>query len=364
MGIETAILGSAALSAGTSIAGGIMGQSAASAAADSANKITEGQKKENRALTGAAQDVINNYLKTAQSWNQAGTAAMYAGKNAAMENLAPVNDYWGQAYDQGRSDLNNALSEWDSKYGQVRADNAPYMAYGQTGMTGYQGLLSNPSSITNNPGYQFRLNQGSQTLDRSAAAKGQLFSGGAQAAQQQYGQDYASNEYDKALTRYNTMIPYGQNAVAQVDNAGMTTAAGKASVYNSLANLATAKAQGLTNNANTRANMNWQSGIADSNNALAMGNTWYNAGNQLAQQYTNLMNANTGISSQQAQTASQAVMQGNNALTAGIGGAANAISQGVGQYTTLNALNNLSGSSYGSGFSPQYMAAAANGFGF
>jgi hypothetical protein len=51
------------------------------------------------------------------------------------------------------------------------------------------------------PGYQFRLGQGQEALDRQAAAGGNLFSGGQLAAAQEYGQEFASHEYDRAHGR-------------------------------------------------------------------------------------------------------------------------------------------------------------------
>jgi hypothetical protein len=60
------------------------------------------------------------------------------------------------------------------------------------------------------PGYQFRLSEGLKALDRQAAARGGLISGGALKAAQRYGQDYATGEYgaayNRALTEYNAQV--------------------------------------------------------------------------------------------------------------------------------------------------------------
>jgi hypothetical protein len=52
------------------------------------------------------------------------------------------------------------------------------------------------------PGYLFRLQEGQKALDRSAAARGGLFSGGTIRASDQYNQNFASNEYGNAYNRY------------------------------------------------------------------------------------------------------------------------------------------------------------------
>jgi hypothetical protein len=51
------------------------------------------------------------------------------------------------------------------------------------------------------PGYEFRERQGRESLENSAVAKGGLFSGNTGIALQEYGQDYATSEYDNYLRR-------------------------------------------------------------------------------------------------------------------------------------------------------------------
>lgn len=55
-------------------------------------------------------------------------------------------------------------------------------------------LLQDPSSIQNDPAYQFRMQQGQEAINRSAAAKGTLNSGGVLAELEKYGQGMASQE--------------------------------------------------------------------------------------------------------------------------------------------------------------------------
>ena len=61
-----------------------------------------------------------------------------------------------------------------------------------------------PQQFQQDPGYAFRLKEGQQALDRSAAARGGLISGGALKAAQRYGQDMGSQEYMNAFNRYQT----------------------------------------------------------------------------------------------------------------------------------------------------------------
>lgn len=52
------------------------------------------------------------------------------------------------------------------------------------------------------PGYGFRMSEGMKALERGAAARGGLLSGGTLKATQRFGQDLASQEYQNAFNRY------------------------------------------------------------------------------------------------------------------------------------------------------------------
>lgn len=66
-------------------------------------------------------------------------------------------------------------------------------------------LYANPSSITGMPGYQFRLNQGLDSINRNAATKGYLGSGNRLMELMRYGQDYGSQEFDNEVGRLSTL---------------------------------------------------------------------------------------------------------------------------------------------------------------
>lgn len=69
------------------------------------------------------------------------------------------------------------------------------------------------------PSYQFRLGEGMKALDRQAAARGGLISGGALKAAQRYGQDYASQEFGNAYNRLAGLAGIGQTATSNMGNA-------------------------------------------------------------------------------------------------------------------------------------------------
>jgi hypothetical protein len=92
----------------------------------------------------------------------------------------------------------------------------PYITQGQTA---YDNL--NSGKIQLDPGYQFRLNEGMKAIDNATAARGMYGSGAALKQIARYGQDYASNEYQNAWNRQQTLANYGFNASqALANNAG------------------------------------------------------------------------------------------------------------------------------------------------
>lgn len=73
------------------------------------------------------------------------------------------------------------------------------------------------------PGYAFRLSEGQKALDRQAAARGGLISGGALKAAQRYGQEMGSQEYTNAFNRYQTERNARLNPLQSLVGVGQTS---------------------------------------------------------------------------------------------------------------------------------------------
>jgi hypothetical protein len=108
------------------------------------------------------------------------------------------------------------------------------------------------------PGYQFRLNEGLKALDRQAAARGGLISGNAMKAASRYGQDYASNEYTNAFNRslaernaqlnpLQSLAGVGQSATNYVGNAAQNMGQAQNQTIQGIGN---ARASGYVGGAN------------------------------------------------------------------------------------------------------------------
>ena len=211
-----------------SVAGGLIAskgaQSAASTQADAANRAADLQKQQ-----------FEQQMTLQEPYRQAGLT----GQNALMQKL-------GLGGDTGAAD-----------YGRYAKDFS---------MADYQA----------DPGYAFRLSEGQKALDRQAAARGGLISGGALRAATRYGQEMGSQEYQGAFNRYQTnranqLAPlgslmssgqaaasnqagaagqYGVNAGNLMTQAGQSIAAGQMGAANSLANAITGGASAYQQQSN------------------------------------------------------------------------------------------------------------------
>lgn len=93
------------------------------------------------------------------------------------------------------------------------------------GTAGPQAAYMKPFTMadyTQDPGYQFRLNEGLKALDRSASARGGLLSGAALKGITRFGQDTASQEYQNAYQRYQDQQGQQFNRLAALSGVGQT----------------------------------------------------------------------------------------------------------------------------------------------
>lgn len=127
----------------------------------------------------------------------------------------------------------NTIQQNESPWVQTgsQAQNALAQYYGLAGTGGTAGTGATAgatpdynSILSNLPGYQFQLQQGTQAVDQNLAASGLLQSGAAGKALQTYGQGLASqyaNTYTSGLAGLSQL---GQAGAAGVASAGMNSA--------------------------------------------------------------------------------------------------------------------------------------------
>lgn len=216
----------------------------------------------------------------------AGTQALgfqQAAGTAAQSEIAPYTT----AGAGGLNALQYGLGTGGTANGSGVAQGSLTTPYGQT--------FSAPTGLTeqNDPGYQARLQLGTDAIQKSAAARGSVVTGGTAKALDTYGQDYASNEYGNVYNRalstfqnnyndYNTNQTNQYNKLAALAGTGQTAATTAASLGQTAANseagtvtgTAATQGQDLTNAATATASgyvggaNAWSNGITGATNNL------------------------------------------------------------------------------------------------
>ncbi len=159
---------------------------------------------------GPVGGAIGGALGGAFESNDAGNAAQAAaGQTAAATNQA--------------TQLQREM--WQAQQAQQQ----PWLQAGQTALNALTPLATNyqrfgMDQFQQDPGYAFRLSEGQKTLDRQAAARGGLISGGALKAAQRYGQEMGSQEYQNAFNRYQTERNAQLNPLQSLAGVGQTAA--------------------------------------------------------------------------------------------------------------------------------------------
>lgn len=231
----------------------------------------------------------------------AGVAAAGVGAGASIAASKSQANAAKNATAVQQSDQQAALAEQQREFNVNQTNQAPFLNAGQKAVTQLSDLVpqlnANEAGYANftaptaaeaeaTPGYQFTLDQGSKALQNSAAARGNLLTGGTATALENYGQGLASTTYQQ--TYNNALQSYLQNY-----NKFQST---QADQYNRLA--------GLAGTGQTAANTLGAAGQAAANNTANIdltsgaqqGQSIQNAGAATASGYVGAGNAiNSGI---------------------------------------------------------------------
>jgi hypothetical protein len=221
------------------------------------------------------------------------TAAMIAG-GATLASAYMGSRAASKAADVQSSAADRAAELQNQQFQQTREDQAPWRQAGVNALGVMQRTAGNvPAAFKfgmdqfqQDPGYGFRLAEGQKALDRQAAARGGLISGGALKAAQRYGQDMGSQEYQNAYNR--AFTGYGTDVARE--NQLYNRQAGLAGIGQTSTNLLGQAGQNYATNAGnlmTSGAAAQAAGQVGAANALTGGlNTYLNY-----TQGTNLMNA-------------------------------------------------------------------------
>lgn len=176
--------------------------------------------------------IVRQYGEPAAEWLRAGVA-----KNPGM--LATIGDlvggYMGSdaAKDAAQMQIDATklgIDEVRRQYDQTRADQLPWMEAGKRALGTLEGQLPELTSkftandLTNDPGYQFQLDQGLDAITAAGRAGGSLDSGATLKALLEYGQGHAGKFYNEAFNRDQVSKSSIYNMLSGLSGTGQTTA--------------------------------------------------------------------------------------------------------------------------------------------
>lgn len=198
---------------------------------------------------------------------------------AGQKGVAKASDNAAQLQQQEAA---QSLAFQKQEFNTEQENQAPFLKAGQSAIGDLSGLLAPGGGLSQGwtgsftaptaaeaeatPGYQFTLDQGRNAIQNSAAAQGNLLSGGTEAALDQYSQGLASTNYQQAFNNANTTYNSAYNTFQN----------NQANQFNRLASVA-----GL---GQTTAGQLGSEGQAAANNVT---NTNLTTGSQIGQDYLN-----------------------------------------------------------------------------
>jgi hypothetical protein len=156
---------------------------------------------------------------------------------------------------------NNATAANQAALQQQAELSKPYRTAGETAVNQLSAMTQPGGQFTQNftaadfaagmdPGYAFRLKEGMNAMNATAAARGGLISGNALKAGQAYGQELGSQEYNNAFNRYQINRANRLNPLQFLSGQGQAAAAGQAA---NVGNMASSNANLMTGAANAQA---------------------------------------------------------------------------------------------------------------
>ena len=173
-----------------------------------------------------------------------------------------------------------ATAEQRRQYDLSRSDQMPWLSAGSSALGQMQALNSGDfSSFNASPDYQWTLSEGMKGLDRSAAAKGRMYSGGYGEDLTRYAQGAASTQYGNYYNRLAGLAGVGQTTASGLGILGANSAN---QIGNNMQNAADARASGYANSANAWGNTAGQLGTIGANyfgsktsSAPSASSNWY-----------------------------------------------------------------------------------------
>jgi hypothetical protein len=193
------------------------------------------------------------------------------------------------AADLSRLSSQEALALQQRIFEQQQQNQQPWLEAGQGALLQLRDLLApggglrqqfkfDARDFQGDPGFQFRMGEGEKAIQRSAAARGGALGGATLKALARFGQDYASNEYDRAFSRaFNTFQTDQGNTFNRLSSLAGTGQQAVNQLNSDAGQYGANAGQNILGTGNTLANLATQGGNARASGYIGAGNAWQNA---------------------------------------------------------------------------------------
>lgn len=226
-------------------------------------------------------------------------------------------DTFGGAVDQARADAMRGMPGYEQATQRAAGLADTFREQSQLGR-----LMADPGGyLASDPGYQFRLQEGEEAINRAASARGGRMSGRTLEELQRHGQGLASQEFGQAAQRAQTADAATLQALSQSAGLGLQGAGGLASGYRGIGQMGLQGGAGL---AGMQQGMGQGMGQHYTGMGQGLGNLYSQYGPMMANYYRgmggDISNMLTGTGSNMANAMMGGITAGNPLMQQGIAG--------------------------------------------
>jgi len=165
---------------------------------------------------------------TAAAGGGMGTNIMDGIKSFGSGLVGGDKDIWGSLLNYGLSSYANSQSSDDIQAGFEQTN--PWSKHQGAMGDRLMGLINDPSSIRDTPGYQFQYDQGMEAMNAKNASQGNRYSGRAMEEAGRFGTGLADQMYNQEMNRYASLA--GANVPNQGNTGGDQSQIGQQQSYN------------------------------------------------------------------------------------------------------------------------------------
>jgi len=308
---------------GGTVASGLLGALGAGSQSNAAGEAADAQAQAMMHASDIQQQMQNTYLQFLAQQTQNSQEMM---QNATQYGMETMPYYANQSIGALQQGADSAAGYMTGGYQDAQGFLSPYTQAGGQSLDMLMGMIEDPSSYEQSPGYEFLRDESLRGIQASAAAGGRLQSGGTLRELTNYASGLAAQDYQNQYNRLYQMANMGQQSAGAQSNLASQYGANMGNLYNNLAGNVSNIYSGLGTN---MSNLAMQGAGAQTN----LGQNYANqAGGVMQGTANNLAN----LAVQGGQNAAAGITNQSNAWTGFLNNIGSGINSGINNYMLYN----------------------------